>query len=47
MKKVGRNIADEMSARRTVPPAAALKVFKAQGVAEIKTMNASLRQKLG
>jgi hypothetical protein len=47
MKKVGKNIAEEMAERRNAPPAAALKVFKVQGVAEIRKMNEALRQKLG
>lgn len=47
LKKVGKDIAQEMATRRTTSPAAALKLFKVQGVAEVRKMNTSLRQKLG
>jgi hypothetical protein len=46
LKKVGRDIATEMAERRTASPAAALKVFKAQGVANVRKLNTDLRRTL-
>jgi len=42
MKKVGRNIAEEMAARRTAPVDEVVKLFKGQGVRLIRQMNTEL-----
>jgi hypothetical protein len=46
LKKVGQSIAIEMAARRGTNPAAALQLFKAQGVALVKAMHAELETRL-